>query len=280
DPQPVSGTIVDIREVPDLAWSAGNTAASHDVYFGADRQAVADADHNAVQFKGNQTDTSFSVSDLVAFGGGNYFWRIDEVEADGVTVHKGYVWKLTMPDYLPVEDFESYTDDEDAGTAIFQTWIDGLTNGTGSYVGHDTASGGTFAEISVVHGGTQSMPFTYNNAGATQYSETERTWTTAQDWTVEGADTLCLFVRGLEENGEGMPYVGLQDSTGKLVVVKSSDATLVTTEAWTQVNIPLAYFGVNAARIKKMYIGIGDRDNPTAGGAGLIYIDDIRVIRQ
>jgi hypothetical protein len=24
-----------------------------------------------------------------------------------------------------------------------------------------------------------------------------------------------------------------------------------------------------------MYIGIGDRDNPTAGGTGLIFIDDI-----
>jgi len=24
-----------------------------------------------------------------------------------------------------------------------------------------------------------------------------------------------------------------------------------------------------------MYIGVGDRDNPTAGGNGLIYIDDI-----
>jgi len=26
-----------------------------------------------------------------------------------------------------------------------------------------------------------------------------------------------------------------------------------------------------------MSIGIGDRDNPTLGGAGLIYVDDIRV---
>jgi hypothetical protein len=24
-----------------------------------------------------------------------------------------------------------------------------------------------------------------------------------------------------------------------------------------------------------MYIGVGDRDNPTAGGTGLIFIDDV-----
>lgn len=277
DPQPASGTVVDIRNVPDLAWSAGNTAASHDVYFGSDRQAVANADRNAAEFKGNQADASFSIADLVAFGDGDSYWRIDEVEADGVTIHKGHVWKLTVPAYLPVDDFESYTDTKNT---IFQTWIDGMTNSTGSYVGYETAAGGTFCEISVVHGGSQSMPFKYSNATPPYYSETECSWTTAQDWTAGGVDTLCLFVRGLEENGEGSAYVGLEDKTGKLAVVKSADATLVTTEAWTQVNIPLAYFGVNAAQITKMCLGIGDRDNPTPGGVGKVYIDDIRVIKQ
>jgi hypothetical protein len=28
-----------------------------------------------------------------------------------------------------------------------------------------------------------------------------------------------------------------------------------------------------------MYIGVGDRTNPAAGGAGRIYIDDIRLTR-
>ncbi|HPM85319.1 MAG TPA: LamG domain-containing protein, partial [Candidatus Anammoximicrobium sp.] len=279
DPQPASGALVDIRDLPDLVWSAGSTAASHDVYFGADRQAVANADHNAAEFKGNQTDTSLSLADLVAFGGGDYYWRIDEVEADGVTVHKGYLWKLTMPDYLPVDDFESYTDNEEAQTTIFQTWSDGLTNGTGSYVGYDTARGGTFCEIAVVHGGTQSMPFAYNNADAPHYSETERSWTTAQDWTVEGADTLCLFVRGSITNGSGTLYVGLQDSANKVGFVTISDAQIPSTGAWTRLRIPLADFGVNAAKVKKMYIGIGDRGNPAAGGAGRIYIDDITVTR-
>jgi hypothetical protein len=41
--------------------------------------------------------------------------------------------------------------------------------------------------------------------------------------------------------------------------------------------IPLASFtGVNAAKVKKLVIGLGDRANPKKGGKGLIYIDDIR----
>ena len=279
DPQPASGTVVDIRDVPDLLWSAGANAASHDVYFGTDRQAVAQADHEAAEFQGNQTDPSFSISDLATFGGGDYYWRIDEVEADGVTVRKGYVWKVTLPDYLPVDDFESYTDDEDAGTTIFQTWIDGLTNGTGSYVGYENASGDTFSEITVVRSGSQSMPLAYNNTETPHYSETERTWATAQDWTAEGVDTLSLFVRGSTTNGADPMYVGLQDSANKLGVVAISEAAITTKTTWTQLRIPLAAFGVKASAIKKMYIGIGDRDNPTPGGAGLIYIDDITVTK-
>jgi hypothetical protein len=29
-----------------------------------------------------------------------YYWRIDEVEADGVTIHKGDVWSFTVAGHL------------------------------------------------------------------------------------------------------------------------------------------------------------------------------------
>jgi hypothetical protein len=35
--------------------------------------------------------------------------------------------------------------------------------------------------------------------------------------------------------------------------------------------------GVNLRAVKKMYIGVGDRDNPQPDGAGLLFIDDIRI---
>jgi hypothetical protein len=32
---------------------------------------------------------------------------------------------------------------------------------------------------------------------------------------------------------------------------------------------------VNLSRVAIMYVGVGDRDNPTAGGTGTIFVDDI-----
>jgi len=36
---------------------------------------------------------------------------------------------------------------------------------------------------------------------------------------------------------------------------------------------------VNAAGVKKMYIGVGNRNAPSPGGTGLVYFDDIRITR-
>ena len=38
--------------------------------------------------------------------------------------------------------------------------------------------------------------------------------------------------------------------------------------------------GVNMARIKTLYIGVGDRDNPQADGTGRIYVDDISLMKS
>jgi hypothetical protein len=44
--------------------------------------------------------------------------------------------------------------------------------------------------------------------------------------------------------------------------------------------IPFSDFGtMDASRVKKMYIGLGNRANPTPGGMGLVYIDDIRATK-
>jgi hypothetical protein len=75
-------------------------------------------------------------------------------------------------------------------------------------------------------------------------------------------------------------YVAIQDSAGKLAVVNNPDAGAVNVLEWTEWKIPLSQFtGVNPAKVKKLYIGMGDRTNPAPDGAGRIYIDDIRVTK-
>jgi hypothetical protein len=440
-----------------LSWQAGQNAAKHHVYLSdsldAVTQGAAEAD------KGEVEGTTYTPTDLQ--GATTYYWRVDEVTAAG-EARTGPVWSFTT--FILVDDFESYTDDE--GSRIFDVWVDGWTNGTGSTVGNTTAP---FAEQTIVHSGTQSMPLDFDNTQAPFYSEAEFALASVQDWTAGDVNTLSLWVQGypplatvdvtetagkitltgdgtdiwnnsdqftfayktLDGDGSmtarvvsigtgsntwakgglmirdslnggstfvdmaitggggngatcqyrqetdgaaadaadsvsvvtapywvkierrlndisayysadgttwrtlGMTqtiemaapvyiglcvtshaageertfefdnisttggvtgawkgaaiasarfndatsiYVALEDSAGKVAVV--SDPNLANTGAWTPWTIPLSDFaGVNLAKVEKLYIGVGDRDNPEADGSGRIYIDDIRVIK-
>jgi hypothetical protein len=191
------------------------------------------------------------------------------------TVQPGSTWSFST--FLPIDDFESYTDEE--GQRIYETWIDGWTNGTCSTVGYIQAP---FAERNIVHGGRQAMPLDYNNPKSPFYSEAERELAPVQDWTVNDADTLVLYVQGKSANGPAALYVAVEDSAQHLGIVTHPDAAVVTQAKWTEWRIPFAEFavsGVSLARVQKLYLGLGDRENPKAGGKGLIYIDDIRAVK-
>jgi hypothetical protein len=76
-------------------------------------------------------------------------------------------------------------------------------------------------------------------------------------------------------------YVIVKDSDGRVAVVTNPDPVAVNALAWTEWKIPLSSFtGVNLAKVKKVYIGVGGRRIPVPGGTGRIYIDDIRVSKQ
>ena len=260
-----------------LRWTAGEKAVKHAIYFGEDKDAVA-----------NGTDpTALQALDKTTYDPGTlewnktYYWRVDEVnDASADSPWQGSVWSFTTADFVVVDDFEAYTDNLEAEEAIFQTWIDGETNSTGSTVGYFESTGGTFSETAIVHDGRQSMPLDYNNVDAPFYSETERTWSAAQDWTINGGSTLVLYVRGKGANKTDQSlYVGIEDKAGKLGVVVNPDTAIFKSSAWVEWRIPLSDFGVNAAAVKKMIIGVGNRSTPATGSAGLVFIDGIRVVK-
>ncbi len=464
---------IDVPQDLVLTWGPGEKAATHDVYFGEDANAVAAADTGSPEYQGRQADTTFVLSDLE--WGKTYAWRIDEVNTlDEDSPWTGTAWTFTTADFIVVDNFEGYSDDWENADAIWEVWIDGLTNGTGSIVGYFDAP---FCEQTIVYSGSQSMPFDYNNIISPYYSEAELPLDPAQDWTVEGVSDLTLYIQGnsagfvetspgqyrmsanssdiwgtsdngrfvyKQLNGDGaisakvlsvdntsgfakggvmiresldpassyafmfptpsgrrafqnrpslaanaisahsaegevtypvwvkverkgseftayystdgtnwivQPdtentggdaspnpqtifmtgsvyiglalssnnahggvcfaefsdvlitgsvsgqykvadlgdvaqsndpddlYVALQDSNNNIGVVVNPDPAAVNVTEWTEWKIPLTEFGVNLSRIKTLFIGVGDRDNPTPDGAGLIYIDDIRVTR-
>jgi len=288
NPEPQRHAIVDIRKTTSLSWSAGDAAASHDVYFGTDRDAVAGADNNTPEFQGNQAGTSLSVAGMIEFGGGDYYWRVDEVEADG-TAPAGTIWKFTVPDYLIVDDFEIY---DVNNNEIWWSWKDGLGypardgipaypgNGTGSAVGDETSP--TYMEMSIVHGGAKSMPmwYTNNNPIGAKYSEVELTLPVGErDWTINGIGELSLWFRGDALNAPEPLYVALAGTA----VVYNDDPNATQAGSWTNWVIPLQDFaalGANLANVDRIAIGVGTRGNTaTAGTMGKMYFDDILLSR-
>jgi len=258
-PQPADGAAdVDLDTI--LSWRAGREAAAHDVYLGADLDSLDLVD----------TTDETTVAPGTLLLGRTYYWRVDEVnEAASPTTWEGAVWSFSTKEYLTVEDFESY-DDED--NRIYDTWLDGWVNETGSTVGYLNAP---FAERSIVYSGRQSMPLAYDNSLAPFYSEAERDLG-GVDWTVGGADMLRIYVQGSVDNGPGGVYVALEDSAGHVAVVTHPDEALLTANTWREWTIPFDDFsGVNLGAVRMIYVGVGDRDNPASGGTGLVFIDDI-----
>ncbi len=266
-PSPVDRA-TDAPLAPVLTWLPGQGAVKHRLYLGDSADAVLQG--AAGTDKGELTDPTFAAGALESLT--TYYWRVDETVTGGA-VRTGSVWTFTT--CSSVDDFESYTDDE--GGRIYETWIDGWVNGTGSTVGNTTAP---FAERTIVHNGLQSMPLDYNNINAPFYSEAELDFATVQNWTVGGVSDMAFYFRGAATNGAGPLYVAVEDSSGQVAVATNPTAAAVTTAAWTQWKIPLSSLtGVNLAKVKKFYIGVGDRKNPAKGGAGRLYIDDIQVIK-
>jgi len=268
-PSPADGAR-DTSPAVTLAWLPGQAALKHRLYLSPDRDAVSQG--SAAADKGELTGPTFTPGALEPAM--TYYWRVDEIVV-GEPARTGPVWTFTT--YLPIDDFESYDDNVDTHTTIYDTWIDGWTNNTGSQVGNTTAP---FAERTIVHGGKQAMPLDYNNVNAPFYSEAECEFKTAQDWTVGGVSTLVLSLRGRAGNGAAPLYLTLRDATNRTATVVHPDPAVVRVTQWTDWKIPLDSFtGVNLARVKKITIGLGDRADPKAGGAGRIYLDDIRAIK-
>jgi len=179
EPQPADGaTEVSVDAM--LAWRAGREAVTHDVYLGTDSEGLALVD--------SVSDASYVPADLEF--GNTYYWRIDEVnEADAISVWEGDVWSFATQAFAVIDDMESYDDEENR---IFDTWLDGFVNETGSTVGYFDAP---FAEQTIVNSGGQSMPLEYVNDAAPFYSEAEYDLG-GVDLDTNGADTLRLFVAG------------------------------------------------------------------------------------
>ena len=201
-----SNNATGVTQTPIIEWKAGLQAASHELFFGTDEEAVRNATKASPEYKGAKAlgDESYDPGKLPWES--TFYWRIDEVNSinpDSPWV--GNVWNFTTADFLIIDDFEGY---DASDNQIWYSWHDGLGygvpgvdpyfagNGTGAAVGDETTA--SYTEETIVHGGSQSMPISYDNnkQGFSKYSEVELTLTEQRDWTEEGVANLSLWFRG------------------------------------------------------------------------------------
>jgi len=275
-----SNVAVDVKQTQILSWSPGEAAASHEVYFGTDKEVVRDADTSSPEYKGTKALGSESYDPGKLEWDVTYYWRVDEVNnTNPDSPWIGPVWSFTTANFLIVDDFEDY----DAGeNQIWYSWKDGLGygtpgtepyfagNGTGSAVGDENTP--SYTEETIVHGGNQSMPVFYDNS-ILRYSEVEKTLTYPRDWTENSVTTLTIWFRGNSANASETLYVALNGSA--VFSYDNPDAAQI--NEWTQWNIDLQVFGINLANVNTIALGLGNKNNPQAGGSGTMYFDDIRL---
>jgi hypothetical protein len=260
---PANGA-VDVTQTPTLTWTPG-LGTSHEVYFGADAASLE------LKGSGNLGSESYEPGQLE--WNTTYYWRVDEANnANAESPWTGPLWSFTTANFLIIDDMEAYNDIEEGqpgSNRIYNAWIDGLTDSTkgGSIVGYDNAP---FAEQTIVHGGLQSMPLSYDNAAGK--SEATLTLASNRDWTVNGVDTLTIWYRGGSANAAEQMYVTLNGNAR----VNHDNPNAAQASSWTQWNIDLQAFadqGVNLANVSSITLGLSS----VSGGTGMMYFDDIRL---
>ncbi|MBN1806967.1 MAG: hypothetical protein JW837_17095 [Sedimentisphaerales bacterium] len=270
-PEPASGAD-GITQTPALTWVPGVFGASHEIFFGTDKDAVKHANTSSPEYKGSGNLGSESFEPGRLEWNTTYYWRVDEANnTNSDSPWIGPVWSFTTANFLIIDDMESYNDldpTDPQTNRIFNAWIDGFEDPTnGSLVGYETPP---FTEQVIVHSGNQSMPFAYDNSVGN--SEATLTLTANRDWTINGVDTLTIWFRGSVGNAAENLYVALNGNA----VVNHDNPEAALRLVWTQWNIDLQAFadqGVNLTNVNSITLGLSS----VTGGTGTMYFDDIRL---
>lgn len=257
-PSPGIGTTI-FEQSALLDWTPGDSAVSHELYFGTDEVAVGQADNTDITgiYKGTHDPGTYTASGLNL--GGTYYWRVDEVDSNGYRT-PGRVWQFSVAAFEVIDDMESYTTED-----IASTWVN---------------SGGAGVDVSTFRNtGAQSMQVAYNSApGAVT-----QTLSAPENWTDNSAESVSIFVHGnLNNDGNDLTiYFEIGDSSvsakqyynGGIEELRRDNW-----EGWLRWDIDLGPFadaGVDLTSVQSFAIGY--EYDGTEVGSGLLYFDNIRL---
>jgi hypothetical protein len=175
-PDPANGT-ADVTS-PMFQWTMGKTAALNDVYFGTDPNLGPDT------FKSRQPFALYVPMEPLT-PGARYYWRIDSIEADGVTIYTGDVWTFTV---MPVKayDLSPYDGAPNRHLDTKLSWKAGnMAQSHNVYFGTDQAAVAA-ADASVLQGNQEGTEFDPNGLAAS----------TTYYWRVDEIDAFGATVVG------------------------------------------------------------------------------------
>jgi len=200
--------------------------------------------------------------------GQKYKWRIDQIGPSGIVT--GHTWTFTTTDHVTVEDFESYTSDDEIRSA----WVDNIDE--------VDEFGKPIEYVLLATGENKAMKFEFQNQYPPYFTETTRTFENPQDWTAKSVEELSLSFVGQHENAEHLMYLTLEDAAGQSFKVETFPHACQT-DSWRQWTIALGLFsdgGVDLTSVKKITIGLGDgTDSGQAeGDKDHIFIDMLILI--
>jgi len=249
DPGPADGDLYEDTWVS-LGWSPADNAVSHDVYFGDNLNDVNEGTEGT--FQGNQPTTYF----VAGFPGSpcpdglvpgtTYYWRIDEVEADGTTIHKGDIWSFTVPTkktYNPnPADGAEFVD-----LNVVLTWTAGFEAKL-----HTVYFGDNFDDVSSAAGGLPLGPATYT-PGPLKLAKTYY-------WRVDEFDAIATYKGDVWSFTTEGAVVSLKPSNGAVDVKQTP---ILSWSPGVYAASHQVYFGTDKGAVRN-----ADTGSPEYKGAG------------
>ncbi len=258
EPVPHDG-VLSVKSDATLTWSAGDYAVSHKVYLGLSYDAVDAADENSPEYKG-EFDSMEYTSTLAV--GKTYYWRVDEVNSEYAgSPWKGDVWSFTVKDYIAIDDFEQYNE-ENPLDSIWSFSIPDPNN----------LQSANFDNGATMHfSGNNSMMFVYDLGSETEVDYAQCT-PEITDWTQSEVKALTFVVRGDEADIQF--GVEISDSVNSSAVTFEGEDKVFGV-GWKIVSVALDDFtGVDLANVQSLKFFVAN-----GIGAGKVYVDLI-VINQ
>jgi hypothetical protein len=260
----------------------------------------------------NQAD-EFHFASKVLTGPGSIIARVESVEQTDAWAKGGVMIRETLEagskfaavyitptnaDGSPTNGcrFQGRTETDEAATSdssvattgqmaiIAPYWVKLERDAAGNFRGYYSANGSTWTSlawnpqsISMSSNVYVGLAITSHNANATceaKFTGVQITGTVSPQWTNQDI--------GITSNNAEPLYVAVSGSAGTPAVVVHDDPAAAQIDSWTQWNIPLQTFadmGITLTNVDKIAIGLGSKGNMTIpGGAGKMYIDDIRLL--